>query len=304
MASWRLSLAALLVVVCVLAGAAGSGFAQQASPEPREEVVITGRSEEAAIRAFVDDLARDRAPENQLARWDRSICPGVAGLQAEYARFVLRRIWQRAREVGLEAGRSGCRVDILIIVSTDANATARELVDRYPRVLGKFQQYGESTPGRESLQAFRTSAAPVRWWFVSNTATVDGTKISQGPDGAAPVVRVPNASLINRQTRQDFSRAFMIVDAGKIMGVELSALADYLAMAALAQIDAGADTSSYSTILNLFSAPARGDAPMSAMTTWDLAYLSGLYKAPRAAASAKAQERDIARRMNRTVAPK
>ncbi len=60
----------------------------------------------------------------------------------------------------------------------------------------------------------------------------------------------------------------------------ISAVADYVAMVALAQIDPQADTARFSTILNDF--PAQGAptrALQASLTDWDEAYLHGLYEA-------------------------
>jgi hypothetical protein len=73
-----------------------------------------------------------------------------------------------------------------------------------------------------------------------------------------------------------------------------AALADYVSLVSLTQLDPNADTSHYPTILNLFSEPG---APRS-MTEWDVAYLHGVYSMTRDAASAVEQQGQIAHRMN------
>jgi hypothetical protein len=218
--------------------------------------------------------------------------------------MVLNQIARRALAVDLQVGKPGCRANILIIIASDPGAAARELADKYGRAMGVSLSYGETTLGKKALQAFKTSAAPVRWWFVSDITIDGGRKVGDSDTGSAPMVQVYGASLLRKQTRQDFSRAFLIADAKKIDGVPFGPLADYLAMASLAQIDADADTAGYPTILNLFAARARGEAPVAEMTSWDLSYLAGLYKTQRTAPDAREQERDIARRMNKNVAPK
>ena len=112
-----------------------------------------------------------------------------------------------------------------------------------------------------------------------------------------------NLSRLSRTTRQDFAAAFIIVDARALSGIGFNweGLADYLAMVTLAQLDPAADTSSYPTILNMFT-PARG-TPVRAMTDWDVAYLHGLYDATREARSANQQEGEIARSVGRTLTP-
>jgi hypothetical protein len=100
--------------------------------------------------------------------------------------------------------------------------------------------------------------------------------------------------------RQDFNRVVIIVDGQRASGYPLDGIADYVAMVTLAQVDPGAMTLEYPTILNLFATDP--DAVSFEMTNWDLAYLDGLYRSTRNSASVTQQVRDISRRMagNRT----
>ena len=98
------------------------------------------------------------------------------------------------------------------------------------------------------------------------------------PIGSAPVTfALGNASRLNRSTHQNFGAAFIIVDARHLAEIDLDfgALADYVAMVALAQVDADASTAGLTTILNLFS----DETSPRALTEWDIAYLRGLYGA-------------------------
>jgi hypothetical protein len=109
----------------------------------------------------------------------------------------------------------------------------------------------------------------------------------------AQIVRQNDAGRLRGTTRQDFSRVIIIVDAERAAGKQFSALADYVAMAALAQLNPESDMSQYATILNMFDP----GASTAAMTDWDVAYLQGLYNAPRASRNSRQQEAAIARTM-------
>ncbi|CAN0427258.1 unnamed protein product, partial [Phaeothamnion confervicola] len=109
------------------------------------------------------------------------------------------------------------------------------------------------------------------------------------------------ASLIKRSTRQDFAMAFVIVDGRRLQGLDLTAVADYIAMASLAQLDPEADTSGYPSILNLFKPHPEESSTPASMTDWDMAYLRGLYEATRESASANRQQGEIARSMNKDL---
>lgn len=299
-------------LVAALALLVTTGTPAAAQPEDSEaDIVVTARPTPEVIREFVGQMATSSRTTNQLSRWDRHICPGVAGLRTAYAQFVVDRLAQRALDVGLDVGEPGCDANILIIVTPEPDEVARDLVQNNPAALGYHQQRLRRTLGRRALATFVASNAPVRWWHVSRTATPDGQDVREPAPTLAPmtgntivsltrehpIMMGTGSSRLSRQTHQDFGAAFVIVDAGQLeaVGFDFAALADYVAMVTLAQLDPEADTSPYPTILNLFSENVE---PVRAMTEWDIAYLRGLYSMRRESRSAASQESDIARSMN------
>jgi hypothetical protein len=285
------------------AGTSGPAAAQDAEPSA-PDIVVTGQRTEEAIQSFVDQLTVQMRGADQVARWDRRICPGVAGLRARYAQFLIDRMAQRAFDVGLDVGEPGCRANILIIVSLDPDAIAEDLFENHRDAMGYYDERGQTTLGRDALRAFVGSDAPVRWWHVGRTHTQAGEAVRETANpasllGGAPVLfRFGGPSRISRTMREDFGVAFIIVDAGRMAEIDLdfNALADYLAMVTLAQVDPEADTNDLSTILNLFGAP---NAPHE-LTEWDIAYLRGVYTADREDSSAR-QQGEIARTMNQDL---
>lgn len=287
----------------------------QPDQTPEESVIVTGQRTRDAVRAFVDQMAAPAGNADQLATWDgsRNICPGVAGLRAHYAQFVLDRMAQRAANVGLEFGEPGCHMNILIAVSADPDAIARDLFEHHRRLMGYYQERGHKSAGRSALRAFVSSDAPVRWWHVSRTVARDGDVIgdvggcAEDDRGGGldvkhpcfPVVHVGSNSRAANSSHQSFGVAFIIVDANRLRNVNFDQLADYLAMVTLAQLNPEADSSTYPTILNLFSAGA--NAP-PAMTDWDIAYLQGLYyTVDPNARNALSQQNQISSTMDHTL---
>lgn len=299
-----------------LLSAAAPAAAQQPPPGDDEIVVLGVRPTRDAVRGFVDQIATASRAQNQLSLWDRRICPGVAGLRTRYAQFLIDRTAQRAFEVDLDIGEPGCRANILIVVSPDPDAVARDLYENHASALGYLSQRGRVTRGREALrETFLNSDAPVRWWHVSHATSASGADIREPSPGGGCQGRGGNefalmrcqrtnwmgggASRLRGATRQDFGAAFIIVDARRLDSIDFDwgALADYVAMVALAQLDAEADTSNYPTILNLFAERST----VRAFTDWDVAYLRGLYSATPNAATVGRHEGEIARRMNRDL---
>jgi hypothetical protein len=302
--------AALAALALLLARPA---IAQEtAGAKPDDTVVVVGERTEEAVRSFVAAMSQPSRGVDQLARWDRRICPGIAGLRTRYAQFVIDRLAYRALELDLEIEAPGCRPDVLIVVTPDPDAIARDLYNNHRNALGYFDEPGVGTRGRDALRAtFIESDAPVRWWHVSNTRGIGGHEFSEptaGPTcGGSDVLDIQNCYRVNlvgggssrlrATTRQDFGAAFIIVDANRLaeIGHDFNALADYLAMVSLAQLDPRADVSAYPSVLNLWKSAA---APTE-LTDWDRSYLRGLYAAVQEARSVRSQQGDIAREMLR-----
>ena len=114
----RSAIAALL-----LCAAAPAAHAQQVN---EDEIVVTGRRVQEAIREFVRTLSTPPTGEDQLARWDRRICPGVAGVRARQGQMLIDRLAQRAFEVGLDVGEPGCTPNVLIFVTPEDKAMIRK----------------------------------------------------------------------------------------------------------------------------------------------------------------------------------
>jgi hypothetical protein len=286
------ALLAATVLFCL--APAGAAFAQTTQSDP---IVVTGRTPEQT-QSFVERVAAVPSAD-QLARWDRVVCPSVAGLPARQGQFLADRIAQRAAALGLEPGAAGCQGNVAVFVTNDSDAMARQLFEQDPSLFAYLGGGGLVTLGRGAFDAqFLNSQRAVRWWHVSETIGADGRALhgdaSQGGFSNAPMARAQGTRLRN-ETRQDFARVIIIVDARRVGGANLTALGDYIAMVALAQIDPGADTAAFPTVLNLFNAPA-GQA-VTGMTDWDLAYLGGLYNATRSAVNAQQQRREISRHM-------
>jgi hypothetical protein len=108
---------------------------------------------------------------------------------------------------------------------------------------------------------------------------------------AAPTIHVFAASRLRTQIRDDMVRSIIIVDVDRLGGANLVQLADYLALVALAQVDAEADTSAFPTILNLFADPASAPA---GLTDWDRSYLTALYEHDQLRINRNSQVRAVA----------
>ncbi|WP_372708286.1 hypothetical protein [Brevundimonas sp.] len=268
------------------------------SPVALEDVEITGKPLDRMIRNFVNEVAAPNRGRG-LARWQDDICVGVANLRNEPAQYIVDRVSTVAEDVGLTPGQPGCTPNIMIVASGDAAALAQQLVAERGRA---FRMGGSGMDrGGVALRAFQASEAPVRWWQVSMpTDSETGMRAVRipgecrndctDPRDMAPVTNVFAASRLSTQIVDTIFRTIVILDVDKVSDLSVVQLADYVAMVTLAQIDPTADTSAYSSILNVFEFP--DDA--QGLTDWDKAYLTGLYDAERSRKNQRAGRTEIA----------
>jgi len=288
-------MSAALSAVLFMQPAAPAAATQAAPAEADttvESLTVTARPapEKEAIAAFVSSIASETATK-RLGRWDRSICPGVVGMRADYAQLLLDRIAATAVEVGLTVGEPGCKPNMVILATPDSAKLTNEMVAGYPDAFAKYDSAVRQS--RTKLKAFIASPAPVRWWHVTARTTADGQRYEQRDQ-----IRVRSVSRLTATTRDDFDHVIIILDVSRVGKIKFVTLADYITMVGLAQIDPDADVGGASTVLNLFADRSAGVAPVDEMTSWDRAYLKGLYTARRDAQRGAAQERDMVRSMS------
>lgn len=280
-----------------LLAAAALAFQPAADQPPAEDstvsgVVITAPAqvdEKTAVQSFVENIAADSG-NGRIARWDRKVCPGVAGARPDYAQMFADRIAAAALTVGLEPGAPGCKVNVLVVFTDDSDRFVKNAMKNHPQAFARYDL--EMTAGRRALRIFTSSDAPVRWWHVTHRVTEDGVRYDAGRD-----VQVFDSGRLRSRTRDDFDRAIVVVDAKRVGKVRMGALADYVAFVSLAQISPDAEPTTGSSILNLFSARDAGTEPVENMTDWDIAYLTGVYDARRNVLGSDAQKQDITRSM-------
>lgn len=282
-------------------GGSSTSTAEQSVPTEVEEVVVVGERAREAAEAYVRSVASP-VPGRKAATWRGSVCVGVLGMQAEAARFMADRVSDWAHSVGLEIEGPGCRPGIIITVTDDGNATARELVASRPREF-RLGASG-SDRGRAALDAFQNTPRPVRWWHVSlpvnNDTGLPVMRLPGQPPFAARQIRSPAdlgpygstvaGSLVMDHTRDDLMQVIIVLDVAAFEQADFIQITDYVAMVALAQIDPDVDPA-YPSILDLFSEEGTQE---QVLTRWDRAYLEALYRAPQTSPTTGANLSSIA----------
>ncbi len=289
-------------------------IAQDEAPDPQFDIVVTGVRPEQ-IQAFVEQVSTAPPSVDQIARWNDDICVSAAGLGAAQSQTVIDRVSLRSQAVGLRPGQAGCRPNVFVFFASDGSGFARGLLEQRRSLFAYYHEENIATLGQEALTSFMDTPRPVRWWHVIQTRGADGDRLGSDsarseappppdtmtavPDGFSGVQSVrSNGTRVRSVERQDFNRVIVIVDAQLAEGYPLDSIADYIAMVTLAQIDPQARIREFPTILNLFNDDLENTS--FEMSSWDTAYLNGLYRSARNAASRTQQVRDISRRMAST----
>lgn len=293
------------MIVSVLAALSLMAQDPQVAPQtpPEEEPIqlesieVTGRPLDQLIGEFVDEVGEPNRNRG-LARWDGTVCVGVANLKTEAAQYLSDRVSTVAEDLGLRVGGPGCTPNILIVATNDGAGMARSLVERQGRA---FRMGGAGMDrGGDALEDFQETDRPIRWWQLSLPVDADtGDRAVRLPGDCrnacteakdmAPQISVFSASRLRTQIVDNLFRTIVVVDVDEVSELSILQLADYIAMVSLAQVDPDADTMAYSSILNVFQAPDDS----ASLTAWDQAYLGGLYGAERNEANARAGRRDV-----------
>lgn len=276
-----------------------AGAGQQNDPAVLPEIVVEAapRTVETA-RRYVDQVAGAPRHAISLATWQTPLCVETVNLRADAAQIIIAQITARAADVGVETRTSACRPNVSLIGTSDGRYTAAELTAAYPKA---FKASSGDTQGDPSdLRRFVERDAPVRWWTISAQFDTEHRVFAEPLWNAQAVRRETGAaSMFNQNLVRAMVQTIVIIDANRTAAASAEALADYIAMTVLAEVNPDAVLGSEATVLRLWEP----QSDVSGMTPWDVRYLGALYCArvtqPGAGAPIRSrfQLADIARRM-------
>jgi hypothetical protein len=279
------------------ASAESSASAPGGEARRAPEVIIKGDSAEFATRitTFVNQITDFNMadPGHGMARWEGPACPMVSGLPRDEGEFILWRISDLARQAGTPLGGESCHPNIFIVVRKHPQAYLEDLTRRH-----SSDVFDGATP--TVISGFIESNRPVRSWYSTAQQTPEGLPmlvesfpgISQQHVAWVPggVIITPvrpaigDSALTNPWSQAShlvlnavwaIKKVLVVVDSSQTKGVSIGQLADYVSMAALAQIRLDSHPTTDQTILTLFDAsPAAASA---GVTDWDQAFLKAVY---------------------------
>ncbi|TWB70781.1 hypothetical protein FBZ87_107165 [Nitrospirillum amazonense] len=237
-----------------------------------ETVVVTGmRLKTERLQEIIGDFVRDhgkRAPySDQIARWDRAVCPQVQNVPADISAFITTRIRAIAQAVGAPTSRASCKTNVDIFFTDQPQRLMDAVADKYPRLLGYHFVH--------QAKALSQVTRPIQAWYVTSTSNGILTAIDdpyQMSLGGGLGSRLSTGGL-----RPVLTHVLMVVNTDRILGLKLGAVADYLGVLALAQPKVLGQCGDLPSILDLFAANCADDQKTATLSAADKAYLEGLY---------------------------
>jgi len=237
--------------------------------------VVAPKAEQEKLPDLVDRFVQGHGAASridQLSRWSVPLCPQTGGLSAPFNAYVTARVKLVAAAVGAPLERHPnrnfpCKTNLLIIFTTTPQALMDDVRKHHADALG-FHYAAQA----ERLARFDR---PFKAWYVTGTQPEGGLvqedkEFSPAPGGTA-------GSRLTRRLASRFIGILVVVDANQIVGHQIRAIADDVAMLGLARAADLKGCSALPTILDFLSpdCPASGDP--EGLTAYDVAYLKGLY---------------------------
>lgn len=222
----------------------------------------------AAIAMTAAPAAADGMPEDPLARFEDPLCPGVIGLQLDYAVAMVARIRDNAARLGVRtADEDGCEPNMIVAFLNNGQD--------YLQRLDQERSWMFESLDRSEKRALLTRTGPARAWITTETRTRDGLQVGRREN----LVDVPQAgmwsahSMIYVPTRVDITAAMVLIDRSSIEGLSVNQMVDYATLHGLADF-VPESAAGIASIQRLFD---NTDAAPEGLTEFDLAYLERLY---------------------------
>jgi len=249
---------------------------------PVENVTVTGFKSREVINKFVKSFVAPTAINGKIARWERNICPLTVGQPPAIADYVTQRMKHIAATVGAPVNpKPSCSPNVEIVFTT----VPQDLLDNILEHDADYLGYAESSARRKELA---TVTRPIQAWYLTETKDLNGlTKIDTaqraaggvslgGSDLPFAIATRSSGNLTGDGMQSAFNNIIIVVDFNKVKGHKIGALADYIAMLALTQLNSLDTCQNLPSIVNMMAADC--DQKVEDLTPTDLAYLRGLYQ--------------------------
>jgi hypothetical protein len=254
-----------------------------------------------AINDFVDSHAAV-THLGKIARWEDPVCPQVTGLPANFTKFITKRVREVAAQVGapVDPDETNCKSNIEVVFTATPQDLLNSIREKQPIMLG---YYDNSSQADEMAKVKHVIQA----WHATQQVDLRGNKVidSKTPTQPNGIRSLNLTSSDGRRTgdgvRSTYFRGVVVADPGKLVDYEIGALADHIAMLALAQPASLDVCQELPSVLDMTNPTCRKDKPVKALTKADIGYLQGLYKTLQSSASLQLQKDSIAYQIKQSV---
>jgi hypothetical protein len=236
-----------------------------------DEIVVTGKTAPPTRKQVYDqalELSRASAKyDENLARFQVPVCPGVVGLRSQAAEVIVERIRANAAKVGVRLAKGKCSPNLIVAIADDGRTLLSGLERTRPQIFSLI-----SASERAEMLG---DVTPVRVWSNIVTLRDDGMPIPRSADGKEMLPSVWGYT--NRwfvKFHRDILAALVIFNREDILGMTYVQLADYATMRGLTHTRAANGDEPMQTILALF---AGEDRSIPELTSFDIGYLRSLY---------------------------
>jgi hypothetical protein len=255
--------------------AAATSTPTQGSSTVDTLTVLAPQAEQEKLPTLVNRFVEAHSATSridQLSRWAGPVCPQTGGLSTPFDASVTARIKSVAASVGAPVDKHPnrnfpCKTNLLIVFTTTPQTLMDDVRKHHPQMLG-FHYAAQA-------QRLATVNYPIQAWYMTGTAPEGGNveiddEFHRLPDGSA-------GSRLTSRISSQFMGVLVVIDANKIVGHQIGAIADSAAMLSLAHASQVKGCSELPTILDFLNpdCPAAADPP--GLTRYDVAYLKGLY---------------------------
>jgi hypothetical protein len=231
---------------------------------------------DTVIHDFIKSYAKPAPLMGKFARWSAGspLCPEATGLTPSINIFVRDRIRAVAGQVGapLQA-KLPCRPNMVVLFTPHPQALLDAIRTSRSDLLGYHFIAQEAAATKVSH--------PIQAWYATATRDFNGAlrpdDIHWIEDHCGDYCSYASLGThIRDGMRSEMSTVTVVVDSGRIAGLQLGAVADYIAMLALSQTSAFETCQPLVSIANLMS-PDCAAQKAQELTDTDIAFLKGLY---------------------------
>ena len=286
---WRLFTFAAVVTAALLLLASSARAAENSAQEaatqspPREtrstlDTVTINADREREIRRQINKFVSGAVftyLNDSLERWNRPVCPLVAGLPPERGEFILARVSQIARDSNAPLGSEHCKANLYIVVTDIPDLLLEKWSKRDRRMFNTCNGMGY-------VREFLHSRQPVRVFYKAKFSSGGSQRDASALELNGLHIDFENectasgaaGTRLSYGAIQELTSVIIVVDSRQTPNRNMGQLADYIAMVGLAHIRVKADTGTAPSILHLFR---ESDALPQGLSPWDAAFLHSLY---------------------------